>query len=147
MQRISSRRIIAPAMTIRLTILVLVTGVVGCASAPAEDSRAAAERYQAVIASPVRTDQDRRMDASRHPLEFLPLPRSSPACRCSMYRPVAATRRSRWRLQWLDRQGVRSDPATGRNDHQASCRSAAANILLVTRPFEIRYRMVRRSWT
>ena len=32
----------------------------------------AAERAKAVVASPIRTDQDRRMDASRNPLEFLP---------------------------------------------------------------------------
>jgi predicted methyltransferase len=44
----------------------------GCAGVLPEDSRAASERYQNVIASPVRTDQDRRMDASRHPAEFLP---------------------------------------------------------------------------
>ncbi len=38
---------------------------------PAVDSKAAAARYESVIQSPVRTDQDRRMDASRHPAEFL----------------------------------------------------------------------------
>jgi len=43
----------------------------GCASAPGEDPRAAAERYQKVIASPVRTDQDRSIDAARKPEEFL----------------------------------------------------------------------------
>ena len=42
-----------------------------CAMAPVEDQRAAATRYQAVIASPVRTDADRRTDAARHPAEFL----------------------------------------------------------------------------
>ncbi len=35
----------------------------------ADDSRALA---QSVIDSPIRTDQDRRMDAARHPAEFLP---------------------------------------------------------------------------
>ena len=49
-----------------------------CATTPAEDSRAATERAQAVIASPVRTDQDRRMDASRHPVEFLPFTQVKP---------------------------------------------------------------------
>jgi predicted methyltransferase len=44
----------------------------GCAATPADDSRAAAARAQNVIASPVRTDQDRRMDAARHPAEFIP---------------------------------------------------------------------------
>ena len=43
----------------------------GCSTAPAEGSRAAAERSQHAIGSPIRTDQDRRMDAQRHPAEFL----------------------------------------------------------------------------
>ena len=45
--------------------------VSGCTTTPTEDKAAAAARYQNVIASPIRTDQDRRMDASRHPAEFL----------------------------------------------------------------------------
>ena len=48
----SARRIVAPAITIRLIMLALATSVAGCASTPAEDPRAAAERYQTVIASP-----------------------------------------------------------------------------------------------
>jgi predicted methyltransferase/nitroreductase len=52
--------------------IVMATVLAGCSSAPADDPRAAAERAQAVIASPIRTDQDRRMDASRRPAEFLP---------------------------------------------------------------------------
>ena len=43
----------------------------GCATTPAEDKAAAAARYESAIASPIRTDQDRRLDASRHPAEFL----------------------------------------------------------------------------
>jgi predicted methyltransferase len=50
----------------------LVVGLAGCATAPAEDPSASATHYQNVIADPIRTDQDRRMDASRHPAEFLP---------------------------------------------------------------------------
>ena len=50
----------------------------GCATAPAEDPRAAAERYQKVIASPVRTEQDRTTDASRKPAEFLPFTQVQP---------------------------------------------------------------------
>jgi predicted methyltransferase len=53
-------------------------GIVGCATTPAEDPRAASERYQKVIASPVRTDQDRRMDAGRHPAEILPFTQARP---------------------------------------------------------------------
>lgn len=45
--------------------------VAGCATSPT-GGPGAAERAKAVVASPIRTDQDRRMDASRNPLEFLP---------------------------------------------------------------------------
>ena len=37
----------------------------------AGDARAATERNQMAIESSIRTDQDRRMDAARHPAEFL----------------------------------------------------------------------------
>ena len=50
----------------------------GCASPAKEDPRAAAERYRQVIESPIRTDQDHRMDASRHPAEFLPFTQVKP---------------------------------------------------------------------
>jgi predicted methyltransferase len=50
----------------------------GCASTPADDPSALAERYRAAIASPIRTDADRRMDASRKPAEFLPFTRVAP---------------------------------------------------------------------
>jgi predicted methyltransferase len=43
----------------------------GCASMPGGDTRVAAERNQMAIESSIRTDQDRRMDAARHPAEFL----------------------------------------------------------------------------
>ena len=44
----------------------------GCTTMATEDPRIAATRNQNVIESPIRTDQDRRMDASRHPAEFIP---------------------------------------------------------------------------
>jgi len=43
-----------------------------CTTTFAADENAATARYESVIASPVRTDQDRRMDASRKPAQFLP---------------------------------------------------------------------------
>lgn len=65
-----------------LALLVAPVGAIlalgGCATMPAEDAASAAERYRTVIASPVRTDQDRRMDASRHPAEFLPFTQVKP---------------------------------------------------------------------
>ncbi len=45
----------------------------GCATTPADDAGTAAAHYRNVIASPLRTDQDRRMDTARKPAEFLPL--------------------------------------------------------------------------
>ena len=53
-------------------------GLAGCATTAAEDPRAAAERYRQVIASPVRTDQDRTTDAARKPAEFLPFTQVQP---------------------------------------------------------------------
>jgi predicted methyltransferase len=43
----------------------------GCVTTGA-DSPALPTRYAEVIASPIRTEQDRRMDAERKPAEFLP---------------------------------------------------------------------------
>ena len=52
-------------------ILCSTATLVGCATAPAPDPSAEA-RARAVIADPVRTEQDRGMDASRDPADFLP---------------------------------------------------------------------------
>ena len=49
-----------------------------CSTTPSENPRAVTERAQSVIASPIRTDQDRRMDAARHPAEFLPFTQVQP---------------------------------------------------------------------
>ena len=64
-------------------LLIALSGVVlgACTTMPNEDSRAAAARYQSVVASPVRTEQDQRMDASRHPAEFLPFTQVRPGMR------------------------------------------------------------------
>jgi predicted methyltransferase len=56
----------------------LVLALAACATTPAEDPRAAAALAQTVIASPVRTDQDRRMDASRNPAAFIPFTQVKP---------------------------------------------------------------------
>lgn len=46
--------------------------VAACTLSTREDSTNLAARYSEVIANPLRTDQDRRMDAERKPAEFLP---------------------------------------------------------------------------
>src|SRR5438046_10108197 len=50
----------------------------GCSTMPAADPRIADERNRIVIESSIRTDQDRRMDAARHPAEFLPFTQVKP---------------------------------------------------------------------
>jgi predicted methyltransferase len=70
-------------MSARLAVLALASVVLcaGCASLSSESTTRAAERYAAVIASPLRTDQDRRMDAARNPAEFLPFTGVAPGMR------------------------------------------------------------------
>jgi predicted methyltransferase len=62
----------APALhhVLRALAVALMLVAAGCATRPAQPT--AEQRAQAVIASPIRTDQDRRMDASRKPAQFLP---------------------------------------------------------------------------
>jgi predicted methyltransferase len=55
-----------------LAACALVLAMCGCASAPAERPETAKARALDVIVNPIRTDQDRRMDASRNPAEFIP---------------------------------------------------------------------------
>lgn len=64
---------------IYLTSMAAQFGVaLGCAPAAAADSNVAVADYERVIASPVRTDQDRHMDAARKPAEFLPFTQVKP---------------------------------------------------------------------
>ena len=53
-------------------LVLAAVAIAGCATSPSDGMRVDAEYVQRVIASPIRTDQDRRMDAARHPAEFLP---------------------------------------------------------------------------
>ena len=52
--------------------------VYGCSTTPADDPNVAAALSKSVIESPIRTDQDRRMDAARHPAEFIPFTQVKP---------------------------------------------------------------------
>ncbi len=72
------RNRLAAAASPLVLVAVLLTALAGCATTPADDPRAAAERATAVIASPIRTDQDRRMDAARKPAEFIPFTQVKP---------------------------------------------------------------------
>lgn len=61
-----------------LAAVALLVGLSACTTVPGGDARAVGEKYQAAIASPIRTNQDRRMDAVRHPAEFLPFTQVKP---------------------------------------------------------------------
>jgi len=61
-----------------LIALVLVSALTGCASAPRGEGAPTPEDYRNVVGSPIRTDQDRRLDAARHPAEFLAFAQARP---------------------------------------------------------------------
>jgi predicted methyltransferase len=64
----------------RRTLVVLAAAslvALGCTTAPS-DNKTSAGAFEGVVASPIRTDQDRRMDASRHPVEFLAFAQVAP---------------------------------------------------------------------
>jgi predicted methyltransferase len=63
---------VAPHRARACQALVIASLLLVCTTTFAADKTAATARYESVIASPVRTDQDRRMDAERKPAEFLP---------------------------------------------------------------------------
>jgi predicted methyltransferase len=69
---------LATAGSLASALAGLVLALGACTTTPADDPRAAATRAQNVIASPVRTDQDRRMDASRNPAAFIPFTQVKP---------------------------------------------------------------------
>jgi len=60
-----------------LSAMVMALALGGAAVIQAADPPDA-ERYAKVVADPVRTDQDHKMDASRHPAEFLPFTQAKP---------------------------------------------------------------------
>jgi len=70
------------ACSVLLSIAAMVglatTACLAAGASPGGTDAGAGDNYQSVIASPVRTDQDRRMDAARHPAEFLPFTQVRP---------------------------------------------------------------------
>ncbi|MHB8495512.1 MAG: class I SAM-dependent methyltransferase [Casimicrobiaceae bacterium] len=65
---LGTRVAIAVAATLGVGLLL---SLGGCSAAPADDTHVGAAINRSVVESPIRTDQDRRMDAERHPAEFL----------------------------------------------------------------------------
>jgi predicted methyltransferase len=108
----------------------------GCANAP-RTSAASAERYQSAIASPIRTDGDRRLDASRHPAEFLPFTQVAPGMRVL---DVAAGGGYTSQLLALavgpDGRVWAQTPQPGANLTKRMADHPQSNLVVVSRPFE-----------
>jgi predicted methyltransferase len=64
-----------------LVMLGLATGMDGYAASQSDGSQALSESYKQVVASPIRTDEDRSADAKRKPLEFLQFTNVRPGMR------------------------------------------------------------------
>jgi predicted methyltransferase len=64
-----------------LAILGLATGMDGYAASQPDGSQVLSENYKQVVASPIRTDEDRDADARRKPLEFLQFTNVRPGMR------------------------------------------------------------------
>jgi predicted methyltransferase len=109
----------------------------GCASPMPEDSRAAAERYQGVIASPIRSDQDRRMDASRHPAEFLSFTQVRPGLHV-LDVSAGAGYTSQLLALAVGPTGMvwAQTPQPGATLQKRIADHPQANLVVVTRPFE-----------
>src|SRR5882762_3389035 len=109
----------------------------GCSTTPAEDPRAAAEHSQNVIESSIRTDQDRRMDAARHPAEFLPFTQVKPGMRvldvsagAGYTSQVLALAVGPTGTVWAQREQPGAALTKRLNDHPQN------NLVVVIRPFE-----------
>jgi predicted methyltransferase len=61
--------------------MALALALAGCASAVTHDRADSVGQWRAVIDSPLRTERDRQMDASRHPLELLRFAQVAPGMR------------------------------------------------------------------
>src|SRR6266540_3886444 len=96
----------------------------GCSPMPADDARIAPAHRQQLIESPIRTDQDRRMDAARHPTEFLPFTQVKPGMQL-LALAVDPTGRV-----WAQREQPGAALTKRLADHPQ------ANLVVVIRPFE-----------
>jgi predicted methyltransferase len=64
-----------------LGAIVLAVGLTACGSIARNEEPASAGQLQAAIANPIRTDRDRGMDESRHPVELLQFAGVAPGMR------------------------------------------------------------------
>ncbi len=132
-------RHLAPAMLGRLVSLVagLLIALCGCSTLPAEDARIATKRNKTVVENTIRTDQDRRMDAARHPAEFLPFTQVKPGMQVLDVSAGAGYTSQLLALAvgpagtvWAQREQPGAALTKRLNDHPQ------ANLVVVIRPFE-----------
>ena len=109
----------------------------GCSTMPAADPRIDAERNRTVIESSIRTDQDRRMDAARHPAEFLPFTKVKPGMQVLDVSAGAGYTSQLLELAvgptgtvWAQREQPGAALTKRLNDHPQG------NLVVVIRPFE-----------
>jgi predicted methyltransferase len=109
----------------------------GCMTSPMADSTTTVARYDGVISSPVRTDQDRRMDASRHPAQFLPFTQVQPGMRV-LDVSAGAGYTSQLLALAVGPNGVvwAQTPRPGPTLTKRLEEHPQANLIIVTRPFE-----------
>jgi predicted methyltransferase len=133
----NSPRVICNRLLVFAGVASLAAALIGCATTPAETPGAAAERYQKVIESPIRTDQDRRMDASRRPAEFLPFTQAKPGM---MVLDVSAGGGFTTQLLALavapDGKLYAQTPRPGPTLQKRVADHPQANLIVVERPFE-----------
>ena len=65
----------------RFLAAVLVSALAACAMPEGRDAQGPLERYRALLADSVRTERDRRMDETRHPVELLRFAQVRPGMR------------------------------------------------------------------
>lgn len=68
---LTQHRLTARKFTALLAVIGVALSVDGNAATQSDDSQPLSELYQQIVASPIRTDEDRNADAARKPLEFL----------------------------------------------------------------------------
>lgn len=131
------RHPLARAISGYLCFALGLVALAGCTSMPVDDPRAAAARDLAVIDSTVRTDQDRRMDAARHPVEFLPFTQVKPGMKVLDVSAGAGYTSQLLALAvgptgtvWAQREQPGPALAKRLDEHPQ------ANLILVLRPFE-----------
>jgi len=68
----SRRTAVSPGAVIALLATSAILALAACSTLQTQSPQVATDAARDVVANPIRTDQDRRMDAARHPAEFLP---------------------------------------------------------------------------